>query len=346
VRIGGRVLRNAGLVLGLTAVSQEALGQMPAPDSIEAAAEAAAKTTIQIRVNGQPVKEATVGSGEVLLDLTRVAVREGDDAKSLLRSRGIRPDGHAIALFYLLNPGIRDADVLVVGSSVIVPKPALAQDDAISSMGRVTYAVIADTSYKITVPERAARIAELTDSLRSITTSRSQGRALQATSQAITNSAHVLTQSANPLPEGAGADLERSLDAYEKQITEAIESGGQVPDSLRRAGRYAAAQVRQHATASVAGRNHVARLDFNVVDTQGNDRSNVKIGYIRPLWEADRSRAGFVVKLAPGKIGEDMDLGYWTLWVEDLTARVISIERRTVELTALRSQREVTLIAR
>src|SRR5687768_16557228 len=84
--------------IALFSVGGPISGQVPS-DSLGALTD----KTIQIRVNGRAVTEATPESGKVSIVSVRVTVRSGDQVKSLLRRQDIVLDAAAIALFYELN---------------------------------------------------------------------------------------------------------------------------------------------------------------------------------------------------------------------------------------------------
>lgn len=60
------------------------------------------------------------------LEVDEVTVQAGTRIGELLRSRSIKPNGDALSVVYLLNPGVRDVGELAAGTSLMVP--ALAGD--------------------------------------------------------------------------------------------------------------------------------------------------------------------------------------------------------------------------
>lgn len=338
-------LSNRGVRVALSGVMlvllvDVARGQPTTRDS----AAIATNAKVEIRSAGRTLRE--LAPEDVTVDTISVIVRRGDDVRSLLRSQGIRPDGHGLAIFYDLNSQIPDADELAIGSSVVLPKIVLRDRAETLSSRKVTFAIVADTSYKATLRLQATRIAQLTDSVRQGGTDPALAAALDSTARAITRSMRAISESSIPLTAANGAKMERELEEYQNRVAATLETRGAHSDSLRLAGRMVAADVKEHASASRAGRNHTARFEFGVVDTSGADRSKVVIVYAVPLYVADRSSASTIVKLNPGIVAADLDVGRWIVWVENMKGDTVSIAPKEIKVRSDGHSNRDTLIAR
>jgi hypothetical protein len=327
-----------GLACAMAGISDKLLGQADSASNRQ-------QLTIEVRKNGRTIDETKSGAGELRVDSARLTVHRGDDVKSLLLDRGIRPDGHAIAWFYQRNPQVRNADSLTVGSSVVLPIIAGKETTSRATGSRVTYALVADTTYKRVIAEQAERIAQLTDTLRKTHRDAPVVSTLQANSERITAAARTLNRSSIPLSSEAGKSLSRDLREYETQVSEAVRSGTLVDDSVHRTGRYVADEASAHARVAKRGGNHRARLEFQVVDSTGKNRRNVRIAYVRPFYEDDSTQVGYIVILDAANGADDFDLGPWRVWVEDLKAKEISISRETIQVPEA-ARRPIILIAR
>lgn len=295
------------------------------------------------------------------LDTLRVRVKEGDDVKSLLRKQGIRPDGHAIGLFYRLNPEISDADLLAVGTDVLVPlirvgavrsnlqNLADAQDSSnfqryLYSRPRWSIAVSADTSYKESLVDQATRISVLTDSLRAIGLTRAESAELARAATAITRDIAQITRSSIPLEPSTRATISANLDVYEAAVNAALVSAP-VGDSLRRTAQVLRANTGAHARAAADGANHKSVFVFEVIDTMGQDRANVVIVCAIPLVPKDASRQIRLTKRSVGDIIGKLDLGQWVVWAEDFAGNKVSTEIR-ITVTRDNEANRSTLITR
>jgi hypothetical protein len=287
---------------------------------------------VEIRINGRAVKEATIQSGEVSMDTTRLTVRSGDEVKSLLKQRGIVPDASAIALFYQLNPRVRDADALTVGSSVTVPTLKAQNAEGVVTRGRVTYAVLADTAYRTELVEKAKRLTQLTERLRTESNDPLAARRIDASADKIEGDIRTVARSSIPLSHETATDLSASLDAFQKGVEESLKNQGSAHAKLSETGTHVAAEAAAIAAASRTGTNMRAEVPVEVIDTTGQSVGNVMIAYARPMFAKTGPPKERFAKVDRAQFKKSMDIGRWTMWVENFTKVSLS-DSLTVTVT-------------
>jgi hypothetical protein len=275
------------------------------------------------------------------IDTARVQVKQGENVKLLLRRRGIRPDAHAIGLFYRLNPQVSNANTVAVGSSVLVPT-ITRLDGERSDSGLQTYAIITDTTYKAAIDDHAARISELGSKLRESRDGTTEN-ALGTESIAIASAAKRITNSSIPLDPGTRERVESDLTIYQHQINGAV-AGTANLDSVRSSARVVAADLSVHARVADRGRNHLAQFEFSVVDTTGLDRSLVVIICAIPLTPTDATRRVRIYKDKAGPKIWNLDAGPWLVWVEDLNGHDISTMHLPIDVRGDPDADRATLI--
>jgi hypothetical protein len=283
--------------------------------------------TVEVHREGRVV--TLIPEWGLVIDTARVQVKQGETVKLLLRGRGIRPDSHAIGLFYRLNPQVSNANALAVGSSVLVPT-IIHSDGEPSGSRALTYAIITDTTYKAAIDDHAARISELGNKL-SESREGTTENALGTESIAIASAAKRITNSSIPLDPGTRERVESDLTVYQSQINGAV-AGTANLDSVRSSARVVAADLSVHASAADKGKNHLAQFEFTVVDTTGLDRAPVVIICAIPLIPTDATRQVRIYKDKAGPKIWSLDAGPWLVWVEDLNGNDISTKHLPIDV--------------
>lgn len=299
-------------------------------------------TRVEIRINGKATSVAMLGS-DLVMSTRDVTIKPGDQVKSLLREQGIVPDASAIWLFYRLNPLIVDADDLTIGSSVKLPSIDRPGSNAGATTGRVSFAVVVDTSYKAVLRDQARQIAQLTDSLRKLEQPSAERRLIVQNADSITASTNAIVQSSIPLSAETVVELSHDLHQYKELVGAAISETAS-NEKVAVAGKQVAVHATELAKATTKGVNPRATVEIAVRNTQGAPRTNVKIVYVRPIYESDRARFESIVNTDPADVSSTMDLGPWRMWVEDLTGTEVSLSRETKRIST--DTRKVTLIVR
>lgn len=337
--IGSGISRRTGSITAaiiLCAVPATSSSQAT-PDSLQLDS-----TKVEIRINGKATSVAMLGS-DLVMNTKDVTIKSGDQVKSLLRESGIVPDASALWLFYRLNPLISDADNLAIGSSVKLPSIDDSGSGSGATAGRVSFAVVVDTSYKAVLRDQAKQIAQLTDSLRKLEQPSPERRLIVENAISIRASTNAIVQSSIPLSAETVVELSNDLHQYKELVGAAISEAGS-NEKVAVAGKQVAVHATELAKATTNGENSRATVEIAVRNTQGAPRSNIRIVYVRPIYESDRTRFESIVNTDATDVSSTMDLGPWKMWVEDLTGTEVSLSRETKRIST--DTRKVTLIVR